>query len=117
MMAEISEYQAPTLSREDEKADAPSSPTQSELNEKSEYINEKRPEPDEEEYIMEEEDVTYVNGEPVITTGKDVSRFVVDVRDDGDPALTFRSFVLGTLCSGLGATLIQVSPFSGESEC
>lgn len=57
---------------------------------------------------LEEDEVTYVNGEPVITTGRDVSRFLVDVRDDGDPALTFRSFVLGTVFAGLGASLVQV---------
>jgi hypothetical protein len=46
--------------------------------------------------------------EPVITTGEDVAYLVVDVRDDGGPALTFRSFFLGTLMAGLGATLNQV---------
>lgn len=56
--------------------------------------------------------VKYVNGEPVITTGRDVSRFLVDVRDDGDPALTFRSFVLGTVFAGLGASLVQVRHFT-----
>ncbi|KAF9051472.1 oligopeptide transporter [Panaeolus papilionaceus] len=58
----------------------------------------------------EDEKPKYRNGEPVITTGKDVSRFAVDVRDDGDQALTFRSIVLGTLFAGLGAALCQVSP-------
>ena len=51
------------------------------------------------------------NGEPVITTGHDVSRFVVDIRDDEDPALTFRSIFLGTIFAGMGATLSQVSNF------
>ncbi|KAK7687874.1 hypothetical protein QCA50_009093 [Cerrena zonata] len=60
---------------------------------------------------LEEDEVTYVNGEPVITTGRDVSRFLVDVRDDGDPALTFRSFVLGTVFAGLGASLVQIYLF------
>ena len=54
------------------------------------------------------EDVRLVNGEPVITTGPDVSRFLIDTRDDGDPALTFRSLFLGTLFAGLGASLCQV---------
>ena len=49
------------------------------------------------------------NGEPVITTGHDVSRFVVDIRDDQDPALTFRSMFLGTIFAGMGAALSQVS--------
>ena len=51
------------------------------------------------------------NGEPAITTGRDVSRLVVDIRDDEDPALTFRSMFLGTIFAGMGAALIQVSNF------
>lgn len=53
-------------------------------------------------------DLVFLNGEPVVVTGRDVSRFVVDIRDDGDDALTFRSFVIGTVLAGLGATLCQV---------
>ena len=52
------------------------------------------------------------NGEPVITTGHDVSRFVVDIRDDGDTALTFRSIFLGTIFAGMSAALSQVSHFN-----
>ena len=48
------------------------------------------------------------DGEPVITTGKDVSYFAVDLRDDGDQALTFRSIFLGTVFAGMGAALVQV---------
>lgn len=55
-----------------------------------------------------EDDVVYVKGEPVITSGSDVSRFLVDVRDDGDPALTFRSLCIGTVFACLGAALCQV---------
>ena len=51
----------------------------------------------------------FVNGEPVITNGKDISRYIVDLRDDGDPSLTFRSIVLGTIFAGLGAALYQVA--------
>lgn len=54
------------------------------------------------------EEVVFVKGEPVITTGLDVSRFLVDTRDDGDPAITFRSMVIGTVFAGLGAALCQV---------
>ena len=66
---------------------------------------------------FESQGVQYVNGEPVITTGEDVSNFVVDDRDDGDEALTFRSFVLGTIIAGLGAALSQVrsAEFLGSS--
>lgn len=47
--------------------------------------------------------------EHIISTGQDVSRYLVDVRDDGETALTFRSFVIGSIFAGLGATLSQVS--------
>ena len=55
------------------------------------------------------------NGEPVITTGRDVSRFVVDIRDDNDPALTFRSMFLGTIFAGMGAALSQVRNFNDSN--
>ncbi|RDX52925.1 oligopeptide transporter [Lentinus brumalis] len=58
-----------------------------------------------------DEEVEYVNGEPVITSGRDVSRYLVDVRDDGDPALTFRSLFIGTVFAGLGAALCQIYLF------
>ena len=54
---------------------------------------------------------TFKNGEPVITAGRDVSRFVVDIRDDEDPALTFRSMFLGTIFAGMAAALSQVSNY------
>jgi hypothetical protein len=54
---------------------------------------------------------SFQKGEPIITTGRDVSRFVVDIRDDGDPALTFRSMFLGTMFAGMGAALSQVSDY------
>lgn len=54
------------------------------------------------------ESVLLINGEPVIRTGEDVSNFLLDVRDDGDPALTFRSAVLGTVFAALGAAMCQV---------
>ncbi len=50
----------------------------------------------------------YVNGEPVITNGRDVSRYLVSLRDDEDPPFTFRSVVLGTVIGGLGSALYQV---------
>lgn len=58
--------------------------------------------------LYDEDDVVLLKGEPVVTNGKDVSRFVVDVRDDGEQALTFRSLFLGTVLAGLGAALCQV---------
>ena len=59
--------------------------------------------------LDEEEEAEFSNGEQVIATGRDVSNFVVDIRDDGDEALTFRSIVLGTIFAGMGAALCQVS--------
>lgn len=58
---------------------------------------------------FDEDEPQYRNGEPVITTGRDVSRFAVDIRDDEDDALTFRSIFLGTVFAGMGAALSQVS--------
>jgi hypothetical protein len=54
----------------------------------------------------------YINGAPVITDGKDVSKYLVDLRDDGDPPVTFRSILLGTIVGGLGAALFQVCIFN-----
>ena len=56
----------------------------------------------------DDEKPEYRNGEPIITSGRDVSRFAVDLRDDGDAALTFRSMFLGTMFAGMGAALCQV---------
>ena len=61
------------------------------------------------------EDTLFVKGEPVIQTGLDVSRYAVDIRDDHDPSLTFRSLFLGTCFGALGATLGEVSPFLSHS--
>jgi len=49
-----------------------------------------------------------VNGEPIITTGEDVSNFLVDVHDIGGNALTLRSLILGSLLSAFGAAVTQV---------
>ncbi|KAI9447707.1 OPT oligopeptide transporter protein-domain-containing protein [Lactarius indigo] len=51
------------------------------------------------------------DGEPVITSGRDVSQYLVDLRDDEDPPFTFRSIVLGTMIGGLGAALYQIYIF------
>lgn len=59
--------------------------------------------------LDEEAKPEYRNGVPVISTGRDISRFVVDIRDDGDEALTFRSIFLGTVFACMGAALGQVS--------
>lgn len=46
--------------------------------------------------------------EPVVTTGEDVSRFVVSLRDDEETAFTFRSAVLGAALTALAATINQL---------
>ena len=56
----------------------------------------------------EDEGPIFVNGEPVINSGRDVSKYLVDLRDDDDPPFTFRSVFLGTIIGGLGAALYQV---------
>ncbi|KAL2843107.1 OPT oligopeptide transporter protein-domain-containing protein [Aspergillus pseudoustus] len=66
------------------------------------------------------DDVEYVKGHPVINNGADVSKFIVSDRDDGDPALTFRSVVLGSVFTALSSVItilyvfkpyqVQVSP-------
>lgn len=37
--------------------------------------------------------------------GADVSKFIISDRDDGDPALTFRSIVLGTVFTALSSVI------------
>jgi hypothetical protein len=63
---------------------------------------------DEEAALDSDKYFSGVNGEPVITNGGDVSRYLVDLRDEEDPPFTFRSAVLGTVIGGLGAALYQV---------
>jgi hypothetical protein len=56
----------------------------------------------------EDERPEYVNGELVIETGRDVSRYLIDLTDEQDPPFTFRSVLLGTVVGGLGAALSGV---------
>ena len=83
------------------------SPNEKSLIEKGE-IEELRYETEPLEESDGDSEVEMRNGEPVIQNGRDVSRYLVDIRDDGDQALTFRSMVLGTVFAGLGAALGQV---------
>ncbi|KAI0041222.1 OPT superfamily oligopeptide transporter [Auriscalpium vulgare] len=94
------------------------------LDEKAVYASEKEKEAasnDSEQNSLDAYDEDYdkpifVNGEPVVRNGRDVSRYVVDVRDDGDQAVTFRSIVLGTVFGGLGAALYQIYTFKPVQE-
>jgi hypothetical protein len=69
------------------------------------------------EDLSSTDSVLLVKGEPVIRTGADVSNYLLDVRDDGDPALTFRSLVLGTVFAGLGAAMCQVRMILSHADC
>ncbi|KAF8888579.1 oligopeptide transporter [Infundibulicybe gibba] len=82
-----------------------------EKSDSTEVIDEKNSSLDQEDPFASQDDVVLLKGEPVITSGKDVSRFVVDIRDDGEDALTFRSIVIGTVFAGLGAALCQIYLF------
>jgi hypothetical protein len=59
-------------------------------------------------FVDGDERPQYVNGEPVINSGRDVSRYLVDLTDEQDPPFTFRSVILGTVVGGLAATLHRV---------
>ena len=93
----------------------PSLSTEPAFDEKAAYvgtpIDEKEAAPDLGKYYTDRdanEEPLYVNGEPIITSGRDVSKYLVDLRDDEDPPFTLRSIVLGTVIGGLGAALCQV---------
>ena len=78
-----------------------------------------------------DDDVEYVKGHPVIKTGTqshrfiaflksaeltirkgyDVSKFLVSVRDDGDPSFTFRSILLGTAFTALSSVITMLYVF------
>ncbi|KAI2638736.1 putative OPT peptide transporter Mtd1 [Hypomontagnella submonticulosa] len=63
------------------------------------------------EDTRQDDDAVYVKGHPVIRNGSDVSRFLISSRDDGDPALTFRSIVLGTIFTGLSSVITMLYTF------
>lgn len=56
-------------------------------------------------------DVEYVKGHPVIQSGADVSRFIVSLRDDNDPALTVRALVLGSVFTALSSVITMLYTF------
>ncbi|KAH8894602.1 peptide transporter MTD1 [Thozetella sp. PMI_491] len=58
-----------------------------------------------------EDDAEYVKGHAVIRNGVDVSRFLVSTRDDGDPALTFRSIFLGTILTAFASVVTMLYVF------
>lgn len=48
------------------------------------------------------------DNEVIIVTGADAAHHLLPMRDDGDPALTFRSIFLATLLSGFQAVMYQI---------
>ncbi|OKL57459.1 hypothetical protein UA08_07227 [Talaromyces atroroseus] len=59
----------------------------------------------------QDDDTEYVKGHPVIRTGLDVSKYIVSLRDDGDPSLTFRSIVLGSIFTALSSVITMLYTF------
>ena len=84
--------------------------TQEKLEIVLDHYDEKKIQPNIDDNFLEDPILHDGDSEPVITTGHDVSRFVVDFRDDEGNALTFRSMFLGTIFAGIGAALSQVRP-------
>lgn len=56
----------------------------------------------------DEADTKLVRGAVVIKDGNDVARYVVSTQDDRDPALTFRSFIIGSGLTALAACINQI---------
>jgi hypothetical protein len=57
---------------------------------------------------VDEADTKLVRGAVVIKDGDDVARYVVSTQDDHDPALTFRSFIIGSGLTALAACINQI---------
>ncbi|CAI4213551.1 unnamed protein product [Parascedosporium putredinis] len=53
-------------------------------------------------------DAAVVRGAVVIRDGNDIARYVVSTRDDHDPVLTFRSFIIGSGLTALAACINQI---------
>jgi hypothetical protein len=48
---------------------------------------------------------------PLTRSGLDVSKFLISTRDDGDPSLTFRSIILGTIFTALSSVITMLYTF------
>ncbi|KAJ5757700.1 uncharacterized protein N7511_006394 [Penicillium nucicola] len=53
------------------------------------------------------EETKFIDGHPVIETGVHVSQYLISLRDDEDPPVTFRSILLGSMFTAL-ASVIQM---------
>ena len=65
-----------------------------------------------EDGITEKEDADLV---PIIVTGADAAAHLLPLRDDGDPALTFRGIVIATALSGFQAVMTQIYNVGDQS--
>ncbi|CAK3789992.1 peptide transporter MTD1 [Lecanosticta acicola] len=61
--------------------------------------------------LPEPDKAEYVKGHPVIKNGLDVSRFLISTQDNGDPALTFRAIVLGSIFTALSSVITMLYEF------
>lgn len=65
-------------------------------------------------------EVELVKGQPVIRNGMDVSRFIVSIRDDDDPAVTFRGMLLGTAFTAFASIISMLyvfKPYQVSTSC
>ncbi|OJJ42147.1 hypothetical protein ASPZODRAFT_77574 [Penicilliopsis zonata CBS 506.65] len=62
------------------------------------------------------DEVESVHGHPVIRNGEDVSKYIVSLQDDGDPSLTFRGIVLGTLFTAFSSVITMLYTFKPYEE-
>ncbi|KAK7917608.1 peptide transporter [Apiospora marii] len=65
--------------------------------------------PSEGEAVEHEKDTA--SDDVIIVTGHDAAHHLLSLRDDGDPAITFRGMVLATIFSGFQATMYQIYQF------
>ena len=61
---------------------------------------------DEQVNVLDEKGL--VDDQVIIRTGADASRYLLSLRDDGDPVLTLRSAVLGTAFACFQAAMNQI---------
>lgn len=59
-------------------------------------------------HTSDEESVGVFESEAIIITGADAAKYLLPMRDDGDPSLTFRGMLLATGLTGFQATMYQI---------
>lgn len=60
------------------------------------------------DFLNEDDDADSENNEAIVITGSDASKYLLPMRDDFQPALTFRSLVLASVLSAFQAVLSQI---------